>query len=306
MKSLSLVIVALLFGTLMSCHNPQKPAETLSELPSSYVTLNDSLVIHYKVHESDEPTANRVTLCFVHGFGCDLNTWKEQFADLRLDPSLRLVFIDLPGHGQSSKPHVDYTLDYYAKAVEAVLQQLSTSPTVLIGHSLGTPVCRQLVFNNPHYTGFVDVDGVYCFYDNTTTPEYVAAVQAFGSMFDGPDCKEVIEGFVQSLSGPSTPEDVVSYAMSTMPHTPQYVASSTMHNLIDTCWWTGESISLPSLVICTQNSGIDPDNMQKMMLLYADLSYKELNTCGHFIHMEQPAFFNQCLRDFVGSLYLGD
>lgn len=50
------------------------------------------------------------------------------------------------------------------------------------------------------------------------------------------------------------------------------------------------------MVICTQNSGLDPDNKQKMQRLYPNLDYTELTTCGHFIHMEQPDMFNEKLR----------
>ena len=53
------------------------------------------------------------------------------------------------------------------------------------------------------------------------------------------------------------------------------------------------------MVICTQNSGLDPDNKQKMLRLYPNLDYTELTTCGHFIHMEQPEMFNKKLKAFI-------
>ena len=55
------------------------------------------------------------------------------------------------------------------------------------------------------------------------------------------------------------------------------------------------------MVICTQNSGLDPDNKQKMLRLYPNLDYTELTTCGHFIHMEQPDMFNEKLKTFIAS-----
>jgi hypothetical protein len=55
------------------------------------------------------------------------------------------------------------------------------------------------------------------------------------------------------------------------------------------------------MVICTQNSGLDPDNKQKMLRLYPNLDYTELTTCGHFIHMEQPEMFNNKLKAFIAS-----
>ena len=269
--------------------------ERLDDLASEYVTIDDSVSIHYKTWGK-----GKKTICFVHGFGCDINTWKEQFESFRDDEGLRLVFIDLPGYGESSKPHVDYTLDFFAKAVNAVLNKEHVRDLVLVGHSLGTPVCRQVLMSG-RKGNLVDIDGVYCFYDGTETPEYIEAVNQFGHAFDGPDCSDVITGFVTSLAGDKTPQTITDYAMSVMPKTPQYVASSTMRHLVERQWWSQRPLHGQAMVICTQNSGLDPDNRQKMERLYPHLDYTELTTCGHFIHMEQPEMFNEKLKTFINE-----
>lgn len=289
-------VLYLLFALLlMNCGN--KP-QTLSELKSEYITIDDSISIHYKIY-NEEAGSDVKTICFVHGFGCDMNTWEKQFEAFRDDENLQLVFIDLPGYGKSDKPHVDYTLDFFAHAVDEVLNANSIKNVVLVGHSLGTPVCRQTLMTTHHQGALVDVDGVYCFYDGTETPEYVEAVNQFGHAFDGPECRDVITGFVSSLAGKNTPKSITDYAMSVMPETPQYVASSTMQHLVEKKWWTNRPIAQPTMVICTQNSGLDPDNKQKMERLYPNLDYTELTTCGHFIHMEQSEMFNKKLKTFI-------
>ena len=292
------IVLFLLFALLLvGCGNQP---QTLSELKSEYVTIDDSIRVHYKLwNESDDSDAKAV--CFVHGFGCDMNTWEKQFEAFRDDKGLQLVFIDLPGYGQSDKPHVEYTLDFFAHAIDKVLNKNNIKDAVFVGHSLGTPVCRQTLLGTDHKGALVDVDGVYCFYDGTETPEYVEAVIQFGHAFDGDNCREVITGFVSSLAGKETPQEVNDYAMSVMPETPQYVASSTMQHLIEKRWWPNRQIILPAMVICTQNSGLDTDNKQKMERLYPNLDYTELTTCGHFIHMEQPEMFNDKLKAFIAS-----
>ena len=288
-------VLYLLFAVLLASCGCQP--QTLSELKSEYVTIDDSIRVHYKIWNGQ---ADAKTICFVHGFGCDMNTWEKQFEAFRDEKDLQLVFIDLPGYGQSDKPHVDYTLDFFAHAVDEVLNENGIkSNVILVGHSLGTPVCRQTLIATSHKGALVDVDGVYCFYDGTETPEYVEAVNQFGHAFDGPDCRDVITGFVSSLTGKDTPQEINDYAMSVMPETPQYVASSTMQHLVEKKWWTNTKITQPVLVICTQNSGLDPDNKQKMERLYPNLDYTELTTCGHFIHMEQPEMFNEKLKAFI-------
>ena len=208
---------------LVNCGNQP---QTLSELNSEYVTIDDSVRVHYKIW-NESAGADAKTICFVHGFGCDMNTWEKQFEAFRDTKDLQLVFIDLPGYGQSDKPHVEYTLDFFAHAIDEVLNKNSIKDAVFVGHSLGTPVCRQTMMATSHKGALVDVDGVYCFYDGTETPEYVEAVNQFGHAFDGDNCREVITGFVSSLAGKETPQEINDYAMSVMPETPQYVASST-------------------------------------------------------------------------------
>lgn len=291
--------IQLFLLTLLLVCCKQQP-QTLSELQSEFITIDDSIKIHYKIWNASNDKDVK-TLCFVHGFGCDLNTWEKQFEAFRDDTDLQLVFIDLPGYGQSDKPHVEYTLDFYAHAVDKVLNAHDITSAVFIGHSLGTPVCRQTLMTTGHTGGLVDVDGVYCFYDGNESLEYVEAVQQFGHAFDGNDCREVITSFVSSLKGKYTPQDITDYAMSVMPETPQYVASSTMQNLVDKRWWNTSTITDPVMVICTQNSGLEPDNKEKMQALYPNLDYTELTTCGHFIHMEQADMFNKKLMEFVNK-----
>ena len=221
-------------------------ADRISALRSEYVNI-DSCRVHYKV-SGDGPA----TIVYIHGFGCDMNTWDCQYKAFRRD--FRQVFIDLPGYGQSDKPHVNYTLQYFADAVTAVLDKIGAGDVVLVGHSLGTPVCRQVLLSGKRQGGLFDIDGVYCSY--------------------------------------SEPAD------------PEYVASSTMHNLIDKCWWDGSRITVPTAVICTRNSGLDPDNREKMAVLYPDLDYTELTTCGHFIQMEQPETVNDGIRSLAERVFL--
>lgn len=276
--------------------------EWLNKMRSGFVTINDSIQVYYKIwNPSTEQNAK--TLCFVHGFGCDMNTWEKQFEAFR-NEEIQLVFIDLPGYGLSDKPKVDYTFDFFAHAIDEVLNANQIKDAVFVGHSLGTPVCRHTLMTTSHSGALVDVDGVYCFYDGTETPEYVEAINQFGHAFDGPDCREVITGFVSSLAGKDTPQWVTDYAMSVMPKTPQYVASSTMQHLVECEWWTNTQLNIPVMVICTQNSGLEPDNEQKMQALYPHLNYTELTTCGHFIHMEQSEMFNAKLKTFLGTISL--
>ena len=297
--------ILLLLAALLLVGCSRKP-QTLDEVKLEYVTIDDNVKVHYKIwppqshNQTIKKSNNQKIICFIHGFGCDMNTWEKQFEAFR-DEDVQLLFIDLPGYGKSDKPHVNYTFDFFAHAIDEVLNANGIKDAVFVSHSLGTPVCRHTLMTTAHSGALVDVDGVYCFYDGTETPEYVEAINQFGHAFDGPDCREVITGFVTSLAGKETPQWVTDYAMSVMPETTQYVASSTMQHLVERQWWPNQQLSIPVMVICTQNSGLDPDNEQKMQALYSNLDYTELTSCGHFIHMEQAELLNQKIKSFLNQ-----
>src|SRR5687768_11193491 len=115
--------------TLSHSTNPIRGAK-------SHFARFDTNKVHYlTVGESAK------TLLFIHGWSGNSGFWREQvpaFAD-----KARLVLIDLPGHGQSDKPPADYTMDYFARGVLAVMRDAGVDKATLIGHSMGVPViCR--------------------------------------------------------------------------------------------------------------------------------------------------------------------
>src|SRR6266850_2409986 len=60
-----------------------------------------------------------------------------------LNGQINMLFIDLPGYGQSDHPRTDYTMDLFAKGINAAMEDAKVSEVILIGHSMGVPVVRQ-------------------------------------------------------------------------------------------------------------------------------------------------------------------
>jgi pimeloyl-ACP methyl ester carboxylesterase len=72
-----------------------------------------------------------------------LRTQLEYFARLigRLDTGqFEAIALDLPGHGESTAPRVDYTADYFADAVEGFLEARDIRGVVLAGESIGATI----------------------------------------------------------------------------------------------------------------------------------------------------------------------
>ena len=71
----------------------------------------------------------------LHGFCEDQRVWEDFKQDL-LEEKYRVITIDLPGFGQSEVVH-PASIQYYAEAVLAVLDEKKLNQVILVGHSMG-------------------------------------------------------------------------------------------------------------------------------------------------------------------------
>jgi len=113
------------------------------------------------------------TLIFSHGWGPDSTAW--YYAKKQLTDQFRVIVWDLPGLGKSQKPkNRDYSLEKYARDLEAVLALVEDEPAILVGHSMGAMIlltfCRLFPEHlNQRVVGLILVDGTYTNPLKTTT-----------------------------------------------------------------------------------------------------------------------------------------
>ena len=113
----------------------------LTAAPSE--VLVDKHRVVYESRGSGEPV-----LVLVHGWTCDRSLWEPQI--IAFSAKYRVIAIDLPGHGESDKPEdVTYDSKLFAKAVLGVMDSASIRQAVLIGHSMGLPVIREVYAEAP-------------------------------------------------------------------------------------------------------------------------------------------------------------
>ena len=93
------------------------------------------------IHRQWLGAATGTPLLFLHGFGADLTGWRPVWA--AMDADLRILAIDLPGHGRSACD-APASLAGLVDAVQGVLNQERISSAHLIGHSLGGAVAMAL------------------------------------------------------------------------------------------------------------------------------------------------------------------
>ena len=103
-----------------------------------------SLVLFHNTYRSTGPLADAAPdLVMLHGWGLHSIVWDDIMPGLL--QHFRVTVVDLPGMGQSPMPAGDYTLDYLAGHVAAVLPPRCH----LMGWSLGGLVALKLASERP-------------------------------------------------------------------------------------------------------------------------------------------------------------
>jgi pimeloyl-ACP methyl ester carboxylesterase len=87
-------------------------------------------------------------LLMVHGMGSSL-VWDEVIEPV--SKAAKVIAIDLPGFGNSSKPKINYTIKYYVEFLADFVKYLEISKFNLAGLSLGGWICVDYMKNYPGY-----------------------------------------------------------------------------------------------------------------------------------------------------------
>lgn len=96
----------------------------------------NQIPVHYKL------TGKGKDLILLHGWGCDLEIFKNIQTDLERD--FKVYAIDLPGFGNSSEPPTAWGTEEYADLIAGFIQQLNIEKPIIIAHSYGGRVTIRL------------------------------------------------------------------------------------------------------------------------------------------------------------------
>ena len=86
------------------------------------------------VHISDSKKGDKILL-LLHGYLETLYVWQDFVSELPSD--IRIISIDLPGHGLSGSHETINSLDFSADVVKDVLKKCNVDKCWIMGHSMG-------------------------------------------------------------------------------------------------------------------------------------------------------------------------
>jgi pimeloyl-ACP methyl ester carboxylesterase len=253
-------------------------------------TLSGASVDGIDIHWTSAGKGGK-TVILVHGWTGDESAWSAQVPAL-VAAKYRVITLDLPGHGKSGSPKDGkFSMDLFARAIEAVRAEARVHRAVLVGHSMGTPVIRQYARLYPKRTlALVFADGV------VMKPENAATFATMSPRFIGPDGPKNHEQFVRAMCV-VTPDEMRAAILRVSMATPEATVYGAMAALGDPKIWKGDVIDIPVLGIYADKSKLADQEI--MHTAFPKLEYVEIPGTDHFLMMEKPAEFNRILLDFL-------
>lgn len=102
---------------------------------------------HRLAYQEAGPADGPVVL-LLHGLASDSDTWDRALPPLAAH-GLRVIALDLLGHGRSDKPAGSYLLPDFAASLESFLDALDIERATLCGHSLGGAIAVHYGYHHP-------------------------------------------------------------------------------------------------------------------------------------------------------------
>ncbi|WP_320176006.1 alpha/beta hydrolase [Maridesulfovibrio sp.] len=241
------------------------------------------------------------SIVLVHGWACDTSFWNPQIAEL--SKNIRVIAIDLPGHGKSGQIEGPYTQKLFAEAVATVMNYAGIKSATLGGHSMGASVIRWVAHIHPDkVNGLIIVDGALLPYPKTEAElEFwnKEIDQGFRQGFIGPDSEKFTIDFIDSLHGRMTPESLKIDIKNNMLATPAKVRTSSMTNFLVKETWNLPQQELPTMAIYAMSEGLPPNQKEMLESMFKGVEYALFYGPGHFLMLERPQEINCMIREFM-------
>ncbi|HEX9104911.1 MAG TPA: alpha/beta fold hydrolase [Polyangia bacterium] len=276
-------------------------------MPVSHVVV-DGVEVAFSDVGVGEPA-----IVLVHGLGSYMPVWQRNVDSL--SARHRVVAIDLPGYGKSSKANYDYSMAFYARTVEGVIDRLGLRRVVLVGHSMGGQIAlthalrypgraERLVLVAP--AGFerfgrgegawlaeaVDKDYV------AKTPAEAVYANVAGNFYAMPkEARFMVDDRLRVVGGPDF--DAYAYAVA------RSVYAMVHEPVIDRLG----DIRVPALVVFGEDDGLIPNPIlhggttravaEGGTRLLPRGRLVMIPRAGHMVQFERPVEFDAALLDFL-------
>ena len=243
----------------------------------------DGARLHYETAGSGFP------LILLHGIGSNSRSWSRQIEDL----STRFTVIawDAPGYGRSSDPPATIrpSMRFYAACLRGLLDSMSLQGVFLLGHSTGGVIAQEFYRLYPDYVRALILSDT----------RYVASqdglerrLQSIRSLTPEQLAAERAPKLLSRDASPDLVQEVISIMSQVRPAGYEFaaiaLAESDTRDVV-------RNLRVPTLLIWGAEDEITPVWEE----LPAGAEVRIIPDAGHLCYIEQPARFNEVVREFL-------
>lgn len=255
-------------------------------------TQVNGIEIYYEI-EGEGPW---VTLS--HSLACNLHMWDEQME--ALTRNYKVLRYDTRGHGQSSAPEGEYTLEQLADDVKGLLDALGIRRTHWVGLSMGGMIGQAFALKYPGiFQSMVLAD--------TTSRRPPDAAKMWGERI-AIAREKGMEALVESTLGRWFTEPYRNSRKDVMQRIAGYIRTTPVAGFIGCCHAISrvdylerlKEIKIPVLVMVGEHDHGTPPEAARA--IHENLPGSELRiipAAAHLSNVEQAKLFNDALTDFL-------
>lgn len=245
----------------------------------------DGVSLHYR--DSGETELQPVIV--MHGWGCTCDTVASIAALFK--GKMRVLNVDLPGHGQSSEPPAVWGIEEFTSLIEKFISRLELRKPALVGHSFGGRI--SLLLSSRNNTGkvlLVDSAGI----KPQRSFTYYRKVYTFKAM------KHIVRFFFGKNRG----EDILDRMRAKNGSSDYRNSTPRMRAIMSKC--VNEDIrhvmpmiKAPVLLVWGEEDTATPLSDAKIMEgLIPDAGLVTFPGCGHYSFLDNPFGFNAAVKSF--------
>lgn len=243
-----------------------------------------------RLNYTDTGSPDGEPVVLMHGWGCD-HTTVQSIANI-LEPRMRVLNVDLPGHGKSMEPAQVWGVDDFTRLMEKFIDLLGLKDVTLIGHSFGGRIGILLSSRNDYVKKLVLVDAAGV--KPKRSLKYYYKVYTF----------KALKRLLPLLLGKKKGQELIDAYRGKAGSADYRNSSPMMRGIMSKC--VNEDlkhvmpyIKAPTLLIWGENDTATPlSDAKTMERLIPDAGLVSFHGCGHYSFLDNPRGFKAVLQSF--------
>lgn len=245
----------------------------------------DGVSLHYR----DSGEENLKPVIIMHGWGCNVDTVAS--IENIFKGKMRVINVDLPGHGMSSEPQSVWGVEEFTGMMEKFISLLGLERPSLIGHSFGGRI--SILLSSRGEVGkvlLVDAAGI----KPKRSFSYYWKVYSF----------KAIKNTVLLLFGKKKGSEIVDKLRGKKGSSDYRNSSPRMRAIMSKCVnedlkYAMPSIKAPLLLVWGEDDTATPlSDAQTMKRLIPDAGLVSFPGCGHYSFLDNPFGFKAVVSSF--------